>query len=171
MREYSHWQTTVANLPYAAMILLGSATIALSFPGTPWATAGALAYAATGLGGALWIMIFVCPHCAYFGTRGCPCGYGIIAPRLVSKGDGECFSQKFKRHIPVIVPLWLVPAGIGVWTLTRSFNWNLLAAVAAFVGNSYVILPLLSKRHSCGECPQREGCPWMSSSRAGRPAA
>ena len=31
-----------------------------------------------------------------------------------------------------------------------------------FVVNSCVVLPLLAKRHNCGDCPQREGCPWMA---------
>ena len=166
MREYTNRETTAANLPYAAMILLGATTISLSFRCAPWAMAGALAYAAAGLGGALWIMIFVCPYCAYFDTRGCLCGYGTIAARLAKKGDRECFTQKFKRHIPVIVPLWIVPVVAGGMELARAFTWSLLVLVAAFAVNSYVILPLLSKRHSCGECPQREGCPWMSGTRA-----
>jgi hypothetical protein len=161
MREYTNRETVAANLPYAAMILLGAATIALGFPLTLWAMAGALAYAACGLGGALWIMVFVCPDCIYFGTRGCPCGYGSIATKLATKGEQECFSHKFKRHIPVIVPLWVIPLAAGIPALVHSFRWWLLGLVGAFALNSYVLLPLLAKRHSCGECPQRENCPWM----------
>jgi hypothetical protein len=162
MREYSNRETAAANLPYAAMILLGAATIALSFPRSPWALAGALVYAAAGLAGAVWIMIFVCPYCAYFDTRGCPCGYGTVAARLARKGDRECFTQKFKRHIPVIVPLWIVPGVVGGAALAQSFGWRLLLLVLVFAVNSFVILPWLSKRHSCGDCPQRAGCPWMA---------
>jgi hypothetical protein len=161
MREYTHQETAAANLPYAAMILLGTATIALSFQFAPIAVAGALAYLACGVGGALWIMVFVCPYCVYFGTRGCPCGYGTIAARLAKKGERECFSQKFKRHIPVIVPLWLIPPVAGAVALAGSLRWGLLALVGVFVVNSYIVLPLLAKRHSCGDCPQRDTCPWM----------
>jgi len=162
MREYTNRETAAANLPYVAMILLGAATIALGFHLTPWAVAGTLAYAVYGVGGALWIMVFVCPYCAYYGTRGCPCGYGKIAAKLVRKGDRECFAQKFKRHIPVIVPLWFIPLVAGVVALMQSFNGWLLGLVGVFMVNSYVVLPLLAKRHNCGDCPQREGCPWMS---------
>jgi len=165
MRQYTNRETLAANLPYAVMVLLGSATIALAFHLTAGAVAGALVYAACGAGGALWIMVFVCPYCIYFGTRGCPCGYGTVAPRLTGKGDGECFAQKFKRHIPVIVPLWVVPVATGGFALAHSFQWWLLGLVGVFVVNSYVLLPLLAKRHSCGECPQRETCPWMSGAR------
>jgi hypothetical protein len=149
------------------MLLLGAATIALSFGLTPWAVAGALAYAGYGVGGAVWIMVFVCPFCAYYGTRGCPCGYGTLAAKLARKGDRECFAQKFKRHIPVIVPLWLVPLAAGVMALVHSFNGWLMGLAGVFVVNSYVVLPLLAKRHSCGDCPQREGCPWMAPKRGG----
>jgi hypothetical protein len=161
MREYTRWETAAANIPYAAMILLGAATIALGFHLVPWAETGALAYAAYGVGGAVWIMVFVCPYCAYYGTRGCPCGYGTVAARLARKGDRECFAQKFKRHIPVIVPLWIAPLVAGTVALVQSFNGWLLGLVCAFALNSYVVLPLLAKRHSCGDCPQRDGCPWM----------
>lgn len=162
MREYTNRETTAANLPYAAMILLGAATVAAGLRGTPWAMAGALAYLICGVGGAVWIMAFVCPYCVYFGTRGCPCGYGTVSARLVKKGDRECFARQFKRHIPVIVPLWLIPLAAGVLALSHSFTWWLLALTAAFVLNSYVLLPLLAKRHSCAECPQRDACPWMA---------
>jgi len=160
-REYTWRETAAANLPYAAMILLGAATIALGFPRAPWAAAGAVAYGVYGVGGAVWIMIFVCPYCAYYGTRGCPCGYGLVAARLARKGDRECFAPKFKRHIPAIVPLWIIPLAAGVIALVQSFNGWLLGLVGVFAVNSYVLLPLLAQRHSCGDCPQREGCPWM----------
>jgi hypothetical protein len=168
MREYTRREVAAANLPYAAMLLLGAATIALGFHHTPWVVAAALVYALYGVGGAVWIMIFVCPYCAYYGTRGCPCGYGVVAARLVRKSELECFAQKFKRHIPVIVPLWIIPVAAGVVALVQSFNGWLLGLVGVFAVNSYVVLPLLAQRHSCGDCPQREGCPWMSAKQSPR---
>ena len=62
--------------------------------------------------------------------------------------DRECFAQKFKRHIPVIVPLWVVPLVAGVLALVQSFNGWLLGLVIVFAVNSYVVLPLLAQRHS-----------------------
>jgi hypothetical protein len=162
MHSYTNKEIARANLPYAAMILLGAATVALSYHFTFVSIVGALAYSTYGVGGALWIMVFVCPYCAHFGARSCPCGYGVIAARIVGKGDRECFPQKFKRHIPVIVPLWIIPPAIGVTALVRSFNWPLLALVCLFALDAYVILPLVSRQDSCGSCPQREICPWTS---------
>ncbi|MCX7011859.1 MAG: hypothetical protein NTW86_04710 [Candidatus Sumerlaeota bacterium] len=161
MREYTRMQTLAANVPYAAMTLLGAGTIALGFGLSPWALAGAGAYFAYGIAGAFWIMIFVCPYCAYHGTRGCPCGYGTVSARLARKGAHNCFAEKFKRHIPAIVPLWLIPVACGGAALWGSFSWGLAAAVLAFSVNSYVVLPLVSRTHSCSDCPQKDDCPWM----------
>jgi hypothetical protein len=41
VRECARRETAAANLPYAAMILLGAAMIALGFRRTPWAAAEA----------------------------------------------------------------------------------------------------------------------------------
>ena len=163
MKDYSRLQTLVANAPYAVMALLGTATIALGFGSSPLAVAGACGYLAYAVGGAVWTMVFICPYCSYYATRGCPCGYGMISAQLVPKGDHECFAEKFKRHIPVIVPLWLIPVVCGLAALWLSFSGWLAALIAVFVVNSFIVLPLVSRRHSCAECPQRNSCPWMAS--------
>jgi len=162
MREYTRTQTFVANLPYAAMVMMGAVLIARASGFPTWALAGALGYLAYGIAGALWIMVFICPYCSYYDTRGCPCGYGVLSARFVRKGGQECFAEKFRWHIPVIVPLWLIPVGCGAWSLSRGYTSGLAGLLAAFVVNSYVILPLVSRRHGCSECPQKEGCPWMA---------
>jgi len=162
MREYTKWQTIIANLPYAAMLLLGAATIVCSFEVSIWAWGVAGFYLAYGMAGAAWIMAFVCPYCAFYGTRACPCGYGLLAARLAPKGSHEWFAERFRRHIPVIVPLWVIPvvcSGVALW---RAWSGTVVVLMSAFVVNSYVILPLVSRRHGCKDCPQKEGCPWMA---------
>ena len=171
MKEYSRLQTTIANIPYAAMALLGAATIACGFTYSPWALASAGGYVAYAIAGTVWTMVFICPYCAYYATRGCPCGYGTISARLVRKGERDCFPEKFRRHIPVIVPLWLIPVVAGGVALWVSFSWWLTGLVAAFAINAYVILPLVSKKHSCTECPQKDTCPWMGTGVSARDAA
>ncbi len=161
MREYTTKEVLLSNVPYAAMVALGAAAIYLGGQAAPWAGVAAAGFVVYGVAGALWIMIFMCPYCAYYASRACPCGYGVIAARLVPKGECECFAAKFKRHIPVIVPLWLIPAAVGGVALYRHFAWPLAAVLLAFAVDAYVILPLLAKSHSCGDCPQRDGCPWM----------
>ncbi|MBN1516903.1 hypothetical protein JXA32_10090 [Candidatus Sumerlaeota bacterium] len=161
MREYSRLDTVIANIPYTAMVLLGAAIIALAYAFSPFGLASAGLYLAYGVAGAFWIMFFVCPYCAFFDTKACPCGYGMIAARIAKKGARENFAEKFKKHIPVIVPLWILPvlyAAIGLW---QSFSWLLAILVAAFVIEAWIILPMVSKKHCCAECPQKEQCPWM----------
>lgn len=162
MREYSKLEATIANIPYVAMILMGAVTIAYAQPFAAGGLAGAGSYLAYGVVGAFWIMIFVCPYCRYYATTGCPCGYGTISARIVKKGDRDRFAEKFRRHIPVIVPLWIIPVacgGIGLW---RSFSWWLVGLVSAFVVESCVVLPIVSRKHGCVECPQKDQCPWMA---------
>ncbi|MCK4646613.1 MAG: hypothetical protein KAU46_10195 [Candidatus Aminicenantes bacterium] len=80
----------------------------------------------------------------------------------MKKGNRDRFAKKFRRHIPMIVPLWIIPVacgGIGLW---HSFSWWLLGLVSAFVIESCFILPIVSRKHGCVECPQKDQCPWMA---------
>ena len=154
-------QVCIDNLPYVAMILLGSAMLWLCFDQVYLRWLGSGLYFAYGGIGALWIIVFVCPYCHFFDTRLCPCGYGMIASKLRTKREGADFAHKFKQHIPVIVPLWFIPPIAGGIELMRNFSWILLGLTVAFVINSYLILPLVSRRYGCASCPQKETCPWM----------
>jgi hypothetical protein len=169
MRTYSAAQVLVNNLPYIAMIALGAAVFLTAFEGSLWPSLAAAAYFAYGLAGALWIMIFVCPYCRYYNTNSCPCGYGTIAAKLRPQMAHDCFNEKFKKHIPVIVPLWFIPLLAGVPFLIRSFSWPLLILLVVFALDAFLLLPLFSVRHGCTECPQKDTCPWMGRKR--KPAA
>ena len=160
-REYSTFSMIADNLPYAVMILVGATIIALGLKLSCWAWIAAGAYVAYGIAGALWIIILLCPYCPSYGQRSCHCGYGIISAKLRAKGDTALFRQKFRQHIPVIVPLWIIPLIVGGVVAVESFSWPLAILLGAFVLNSFVILPLLSRRRGCKDCPQREACPWM----------
>ena len=164
-REITPAQAIIDNVPYAVMILLGSAILLIGLGAWRWAAGGA--YFAYGLVGVLWIIVFLCPHCHFFDTRLCPCGYGRISAKLRPKKDGGRFAEKFRRHIPVIVPLWLIPPVAGVIVLLRQFSAAMLVLVAAFAINSFLILPLVSRKYGCARCPQKESCPWMGG-RGGR---
>ena len=161
MRKYTTSEIVVANIPYASMVILGTATISCGYGLSAWAIVGAGSYLAYGVIGAIWVMAFICPYCAYYATRGCPCGYGMISARIVTKGDRTCFPEKFRRHIPVIVPLWLIPVACGGLTVWHSFSWWLVGLISAFVIESWIILPVVSRNHACVGCPQEDSCPWM----------
>jgi hypothetical protein len=161
MRDYSATQVLLANTPYTVMLLTGALVVGYGLGPSVPAFLGAAAYLVYGVLGALWIMVFICPYCSFYDTRACPCGYGKLSALLAPKGDREAFAEKFRRHIPVIVPLWVIPAICGGIALWRSFSWWLLGVVLVFAVNSFVVLPLLSRRHGCAECAQRSTCPWM----------
>ncbi len=149
------------NLPYALMLGLGAAALWLSVGHVPWRWAAAVTYVAYGILGALWIMVFVCPWCHFYDTRQCPCGYGRIAARLRGRRDPGGFARQFRRHIPVIVPLWFVPPLVGASALVRHFSGGLLALLILFAVNSFIVLPLVSRKYGCAACPQKSACPWM----------
>jgi hypothetical protein len=163
IEEYSYAQQIVNNLPYVCMTLLGAAifVVGIANPVLGWICGGA--YVIYSVGGAFWIIVFLCPFCERHGTMFCPCGYGRIAARLREKNDVSRFREKFKKHIPVIVPLWFIPVIAGVVIVVRSFSWSMVILLVVFALVAFVILPLFSKRHSCTHCPQKESCPWMGS--------
>jgi len=171
-RQYSHIQELINNLPYIAMIALGTAVLFLSISVALWRWVAAVVYLIYGVAGVFWIIVFLCPFCRYYDTRSCPCGYGQIAARLRRKSEienlkspipADCFDKKFKRHIPVIVPLWFIPVVVGVIALIGAFSISLLVLLIIFAVDAFALLPLLSTKHSCKECPQRDSCPWMRS--------
>ncbi len=158
---YSQAEVLVSNLPYIAMTVLGAAVFAVGPAGSAWKWVATGAYLVYGAAGALWVMIFICPYCHFWDTRACPCGYGRIAAKLREKKDGERFKEKFRRHIPVIAPLWFIPALAGVFMVLRSFSWPVLALLLVFAVDAFIILPLVSTKHGCAACPQKDLCPWM----------
>lgn len=164
MRTYSRLEVFINNIPYVLMVGLGGVVIKISLGSEPPALAAALAYFAYGILGALWIIVFLCPSCAYHGTGNCPCGYGTLSAYLRKKADTRDFRRQFKKHIPVIVPLWFIPPIVGGMAVARDFSWLLVGLLGAFVLDAFLFLPLFSKGHGCAECPQRENCPWMGSS-------
>ena len=112
-REYSALGTVIGSLPYAVMVLLGAAVIALGRGAFWWAWIGAGVYVAYGVLGALWLILFLCPYCRSYGTRSCPSGYGVISAKLRARGDPALFRKMFRRHIPIITPLWIIPPIMG----------------------------------------------------------
>jgi len=165
-RTYTGGETLLHNLPYILMTALGAAVLLLSLSGSVWAYVTAAGYVFYGLLGAVWIMIFVCPFCRFWGTDACPCGYGKIAAKIRNRQPEDRFGEKFKKHIPVIVPLWFLPLLATVPALIRGFNWGLVILLVAFMVDAFLILPLLSTQHGCRDCPQRQTCPWMKKKNA-----
>lgn len=160
-KEYTHAEVFLDNFPYIFMGFIGCAINLAIFDMSLLGIALSFLYIAYTILGAIWIMVFVCPYCQYFATNLCPCGYGSISARFREKSSETKFSEKFKKHIPFIVPLWIIPLIEGVVYLFLDYNSLLLILVIVFIINSYVILPLLARIYGCGHCPQKNDCPWM----------
>ena len=160
-QNYTHLQEFIDNLPYIFMTILGALVFIIGpEASTPnWLFAGL--YVFYGIAGALWIIIFVCPYCHYYDTRACPCGYGQISAKLRKVRDQSRFNEKFKKHIPVIVPLWIIPVVAGIIFLINDFSLLLLLLVVLFAVDAFLVLPLLSRKYGCANCPQKSTCPWM----------
>ena len=153
--EYATWQVVLDNVPYAVMGMLGAVIL------SRWNGWAAGAYAAYTVAGAVWIMWFVCPFCHYYNSRACPCGYGIVAAKFRPWGGANRFAEKFRKHIPVIVPLWIVPVAAGGVMLWRSFDRTVLWLLVAFAVDAFVVMTLMARLYGCGHCPQNADCPWM----------
>ncbi|MBT4485861.1 MAG: hypothetical protein HOC71_19500 [Candidatus Latescibacteria bacterium] len=160
-KEYTHIQEFIDNLPYILMIVIGGTINVIGFKLSVFGLISAGVYIIYGIVGALWIILFVCPYCHFFNTRACPCGYGQIAAKFREKNSENKFAEKFKIHIPVIVPLWIIPVIEGIIFLTIDFDRLLFIIMVAFIVNSFIILPLLARIYGCGHCPQKSDCPWM----------
>jgi hypothetical protein len=153
------------NLPYALMILLGASIFMLGFgfSFTAWLSAGA--YAVYGIIGTLWIIVFVCPYCHNFGS-GCFSGHGQISSMFRQKKDERLFVTKFKKNIPIIIAIYLIPVIAGGIFLIFSFSYAILALIVLFALNSYLVAPEVSKKYACANCSVKEECPWMGENSA-----
>jgi len=159
-RTVPAWLVVLDNAPTAVMFVLGAALLAP----LGWMFAALfLAYCA------LAIVLFwgrICPSCHHFGTRACPCGYGVIAPRFFRRRTGRDFKQVFRRNIAIMFPCWFVPAGVGAWLLHSRFSTRSLVLLSAFCFVSFVAIPLIAKLVGCRNCDIKNDCPWMAGSNA-----
>ena len=180
MRQYTPFYVFAAKLPYVVMVALGAAILAFGFDMVLWAWVAAGLYVAYGIAGPFWMIMLICPHCRNYG-KSCACGYGLIAAKLRPRGDVSHFGAKFRKYIPAIVPLWFIPAVAGGVRVALGFSgygtnlaaepgnraWWLLAMIAVFIVDSFVVLPLASTKCECSHCLQHDGCPWMKVQGAG----
>ncbi|MCU0799919.1 MAG: hypothetical protein MUC62_09665 [Candidatus Thermoplasmatota archaeon] len=160
-QDYTHLQELTDNIPYILMVLLGSLILLVGLDLKLVGIVLSVSYVIYGTLGAFWIIWFVCPYCNFYGTRSCPCGYGQFAVSFRSKQREEDFKGKFRKHIPVIVPLWIVPVIGGIVSLLFDLSVIVLVLMVLFILDSYIILPLVSKKYGCAHCPQKDTCPWM----------
>lgn len=148
----SPWSIVLDNAKMAAMYALGVAlTVAV------WWPLGAvyLAYCFV----SLWLYIrLVCPYCLRYRAATCRSGYHLAA-RSYPPADGAQFAPRFRRYVAWLYPVWFLPLAAAAYLLAVAFSWWNVVLLALFGLVSLVILPYISRQHSCRECENVENCP------------
>ena len=58
----------------------------------------------------------------------------------------------------ILLGAYFIYGGLDIY---RFFSWMTFGLVLVFIIESWIILPIVSKKHGCIECPQKDQCPWM----------
>ena len=159
--EYTHTQEFIDNLPYIIMTILGAIILIIGFKFSLLGILAGIIFIVYSIIGTFAIILYVCPYCRYYDTRACPCGYGQIAAKVREKRDGDRFNEKFKKHIPIIFPLWIIPIVVAVISLIYELSIIMIILLVLFIFDSIIVLPLVSRKYGCAHCPQKATCPWM----------
>ncbi len=153
------------NIPYILAILVGSVLILFSIGPSflGWVLAGS--YLLYALLSTLWFIVLLCGHCNSYGSGNCPSGFGRLAAMLRKKGQGGNFTIRFRVHMPVVVPIWIIPVVIALIDLFHGYSIGTILLLTVFVFNSFVLLPLFSRKKGCSGCSQRRDCPFKGKER------
>jgi hypothetical protein len=144
------------NIPTLAMYGLGT-WIMVHFSGL-----SALLYAIYAVSGIIWFWGRICPYCHHFGTKACPCGYGVLSAMIFKPKQGKSFRRIFRRNIIYLFPGWFVPPAVSVYLLIREYSLSLIIITLAFSMVAFILIPVISKMVGCKDCEIRDECPWMS---------
>ncbi|MBN1421513.1 MAG: hypothetical protein JXP34_22260 [Planctomycetes bacterium] len=152
--SYPVWMVAVCNAVGLATYAIGFSLMAR--PGIAWA----LLYAAY----CAWIEWRVlsgsCRRCHYYGKR-CGFGRGLACSWFLRKDSRSLSESRISwRDIVPDFLVTLVPLGVGIVMLIRSFSWPALAAIVALAFLGSAGTGLVRGRIACRYCRQRElGCP------------
>jgi len=153
-RTVPGWVVALDNIPTIAMFFIGAAMLWLVW----WPTS--LFFLAYAFGSIVLFWAIICPYCTHFGTRACPCGYGVMAPRLFKRKKGD-FQRIFKRNLSIMYPNWAVPFIAGVYLLWKEMTPLSIGLFVAFCIVGFAVIPSISKFVGCDECEIKDECPWM----------
>jgi hypothetical protein len=92
------WLVLLDNIPTAILFLLGAA-----LTGIVWRPL-AIFMMLYNLCSIALFWSLICRYCRHFGTRACPCGYGIIAARYFSRKEEGNFRKIFRKNIAIMYP-------------------------------------------------------------------
>jgi hypothetical protein len=158
-RKVPGWIVIVDNVPTLGLFILGALILWLL-----WKPLSLLFLLYCGLSIILfWRLICTCCH--HYDSQACPCGYGMMAPKLFKPRKNGDFRKVFKHHIGIMFPCWLVPTIAGGYLLYDDFSKYLLGIFIGFCVISYVAIPAIAKFVGCRGCQIKNECPWMTNSR------
>jgi hypothetical protein len=155
------WLVLLENISTAIMFLLGAMLIGMIW----WPLA--IFMLIYNLSSVVMFWAFICRYCQHFGTRACPCGYGVIAAKYFDQKEGSNFRSVFRKNIAIMYPCWFIPLGSGMYLLYARYSSNILMTFVAFIIVGFVMIPAISRFVGCKECNIKEQCPWMSSGTMG----
>jgi hypothetical protein len=155
------WLVLLDNIPTAILFLLGAA-----LAGIVWRPL-AIFMMLYNLSSIILFWSLICRYCRHFGTRACPCGYGVIGARYFSRKEEGNFRKIFRKNIAIMYPCWFIPLGAGIYLLYARFSREILMIFAAFVIVGFVLIPAISRFVGCRGCDLKDQCPWMTSEAAG----
>jgi hypothetical protein len=157
--------TPFENFPWWMVVVCNGVTLAIYAVGlylmAHLGVAWALLYAAYCTWMEWRVLSKSCRYCYYFGKR-CGFGKGRICSWFLSKGEGTTLSEveiSWRDLVPDFL-VSLVPLGVGITILIRSFSWPALIStgILAFLGSAGT--GLVRGQIACKYCRQRElGCP------------
>jgi hypothetical protein len=149
------WMVVVCSGVGLAIYVIGFCLMARM--GVVWG----LLYAAYGVWMEWRLLSGSCRYCYYFGKR-CGFGKGRICSWFLAKAPerGPSASQMSWRNLVPDFLVSLIPIGVGVVILIRSFSWPLLLLLFALVLLGSVGTGVVRGQVACKYCKQRElGCP------------
>jgi hypothetical protein len=155
-RSIPLWLVLLDNIPTFGMYVLG--TWILAYISGLWA----VIYAAYSLSGIIWFWGRICPYCHHYGTKACPCGYGVLSAKLFKPKQGKSFRRVFRRNIIYLFPGWFIPPVVAGFLLWKEFSASLLVIAIIFSVVAFILIPVISKKVGCKDCEIREECPWMT---------
>lgn len=159
-RKIPIWLVMLDNIPTLLLFVLGVLII------NKLTTTGAAAYGAYTLFSVVWFWAKICPYCHHYETYACPCGYGIISPKLFKKRETTSFKRVFRRNILIVFPNWFVPVLIAIYLLATRFEKEVLYYTIIFSITGFVVIPVISKLVGCKNCEIKDDCPWMTGSKS-----
>jgi len=158
-KEIPLWLVLLDNIPTLMLFVLGFLII------NKLTTAGAVIFAFYTVFSVVWFWARICPYCHHYGTRACPCGYGVISSGLFARKDPKSFQKVFKRNLVVVFPNWFVPLGAAVFLLVTDYSVPVLILTICLCVIGFVIIPAISKLVGCKNCEIKEDCPWMTTNK------